>query len=287
MAMKRLAASALGGATPTMAMKRPAASALGGATSKRVGVTPLVVEEAASSQGVGEHVPPDDDLFIGFVVTFEDPSAMLEVASALHAKQTGRQNTAMDWSSLLRSDSSFALRASSRRSRRACLNWVTYCLRDLDLTHTVEPVSVWPPPEFGSAGPAPMLVAKAPVARTPGAKTPAHKTPAANTPAPSAAASSQPQAASAAASSQQLSPWPQHKVLKLMLSSVSLRLPGPVTPQEWLHSLGAELGRGTFGTVYKVSRQGQEYAVKVMQVKDKADAIQASCTARVFVLNSL
>ena len=263
-----------------MGVKRPAAPTKADGKSKRTAVG----EKAASSQDGPEHDATDTDLFEGFVVTFEDPSAMLQVSSALQLKQRGRQNTSVVWSSLESSDDGFALQWAKKVSRRAGVNWVTRLLEGTGFKYRLAPAQEWPPKGLSAApAAAPALVAQTPVAKTPVTKAAAPKTAAANTPVPSAAASSQPQASSQPPNVQPL--WPQHKTLKLMISSYTARLVGPMTPEEWSQSLGEELGRGSFGVVRKVSRQGEDYAVKVMCAKHKADAFKVVGTVRAFLLN--
>ena len=277
-----------------MAMKRPAASNAGEGRPKR---SRAVVEKAASSQGEGTPKRSSQgaassqgdhtDAFEGFVVNLTDPAAMLQVSSVIEQKKLGRQNTSVDWSSLLTSDGSFALRWFKKVSRRAGWNWVVRLLEDAGLEWGLEPVKVWPPQGFRAAAAAPIPVGKTPVGKTPVANTPKTrappKTPAASAAMPSAAASSQPQAS--AASGQPPPSWPQYPGLKLMISAHTARLPGTITPSEWSRSLGPEIGRGSFGVVHQVSRQGENYAVKVMSLKNKPDAIKVVCTVRVFVLN--
>jgi hypothetical protein len=221
---------------------------------------------------------------------------MLRVSSALEKKKLARQNNVVDWDSLLTIGNSFALQWLAPATRKAIRIWVNRMLGQESPEFRIELLSSWAPEELRAAAAPPegLRAAATPAAPTPKTivlVTPAHKAARGKTLRSSAAASSSAQAAAAASSqARAFSPcppsdlqpsvhvWPQHKTLKLLLSGWTHRLVGEVSPEEWYHSLGKEIGRGSYGTVRMASRRGEDFAIKVFPPKHKLDATKVDCS---------
>ena len=225
------------------------------------GLGAIETPRVALASGQGGDANPQDLTYVGFLCKFSDASAMLRVSTALQARRLERKARAVDWDSLLTSSMSFALRWTKPVKYHAGYMWFRRLLNDMEFYYDVEGVLSWPPP-----------MAAANQGNASGAS------------GAGAAASSQGvgrtipcQQGSTAGPSRSVVPlpsWPRHKALKLMISTRSHKVTGPVTAEEWYHLLGEELGRGSFGVVHKASRQGELYAVKVMDPQNRLDAYQ-------------
>ena len=241
---------------------------------------------ASGHGGAEEASGPDDaemkkqdQLYVGFMCKFTDEAALLQATTALQARQQSRQSTAVDWGSLVTTKYSFALRWVAPVKWRAGHMWMRRSLEGMGLKYSTVGLPSWPPSADGSQD----------TVVQPGG--------AASSGAASSGAASSGAASRKAASRQPVPPktepvrnlplpsWPRHPSLKLMISSVSSSVPGPVSAGEWYNSLGDELGRGSFGVVRKASSHGQIFAVKVMDAKNRLSAYQ-EFSACAYVLSS-
>ena len=229
----------------------------------------------ALSQAEEEPSPPSADTgaFIGFKCTFDDSATMLVATTAVKRMQTSRQSSAVDWTSLRYHGLSLALKWNKAAKFRGGYMWFRRNMPGCKFC--IEGLVSWPPQGFE---PRQQLELQTEPLQGDVASRPKPK---ATPPKPA----SQPEPASQSAGPQaqnldsQLS-FPQHKALKLIINAVSSRVPGEVSAAEWYHNVGEILGTGTFGTVYKASRRGQDFAVKVMEQRDRNSALQETPSVR-------